>query len=281
VGAERTLLRSPGAHRCRREPLPLRRENLARGARLAGADSTRYVWIENWNGGLAPDDTTHLLRASAADWGLALDLTPLKPPAIHGENGVSQKSEGLGHASHYYSLTRLATTGTLTLGGRALAVTGQSWMDHEFSSGGLGEGLAGWDWFSVQLDDGRELMLYQMRRADGTPEPHSSGTLIARDGRTTHLALADFTIAATGKWKSPHTGAEYPAGWVVRVPAEQLELTLTPLVADQELATTSAAGVTYWEGAVRVAGSRRASSALGAMATSNSPATRADAGILG
>jgi predicted secreted hydrolase len=195
--------------------------------------------------------------AGAEPFSIALDLTPVKPPAIHGDGGVSQKTEGEGNASHYYSLTRLTTRGTLVVGRDSLAVSGQSWMDHEYGSGRLADTHAGWDWFSVQLDDGRELMLYRLRMKDGSPEPLSAGTVVAIDGRTRHLSLTDFDIVASGRWRSPETGADYPNGWRVRVPSEGLDLALEPTVRDQEVLARAMGGIAYWEGSCRVRGSSR------------------------
>lgn len=231
-------------------------ERVARPALgMAGADSARYrTWIGDWSAGLIDDGRTHRLRAPAEDFGLALDLEPLKPPVAHGRDGVSRKSAGVGRASHYYSLTRLAARGTVRVDGREHAVEGEAWMDHEFGSSQMAPGLVGWDWFAVQLDDGRELMLYVLRREDGSPEPESAGTLVAGDGAGRSLPLGAFAIEPRGTWTSPHSGATYPAGWTLRVPGEGIELRLEPVLADQELRTGGIAGVTYWEGAVRVEG---------------------------
>lgn len=232
--------------------------------RLAGADSARYrTWIGDWSVALAPDGHTHELTADSPEFALALDVRPTKPAAIHGEGGVSQKTAGEGNASHYYSLTRCDTRGRLVVAGDTLAVTGTSWMDHEWGSGRLTSAHAGWDWFSVQLDDGRELMLYRLRLKSGAPEPLSAGTVIERDGRTRPLRLADFDVTATGRWKSPATGADYPSGWRVRVPSEALDLTLEPTVKAQELIAHTMGGVVYWEGSCRVRGTSRGTPVTG------------------
>lgn len=222
---------------------------------LAGADSTRYLtWLGDDYVGLEADRRTHRIVARAPEFGLDLRLVPEKPPVIHGTDGVSRKAEGEGQASHYYSLTRLATRGRLVHGRDTLAVEGRSWMDHEWSSSRLRDTHAGWDWFSVQLSDGRDLMLYRLRRKDGEDEPVSSGTLIGADGAARHLARAGFEIRATGSWKSPQSGGHYPSGWIVRVPSAALELTLEPVLADQELRVPTMNGVVYWEGRVRIRG---------------------------
>jgi predicted secreted hydrolase len=185
--------------------------------------------------------------------GDALDVTQVaqKPPAIHGHGGVSRKAACRSCASHYYSLTRVWTRGTVRYAGTRYAVEGLSWMDHEFGSGELQRDQAGWDWFAIQLDDGRELMLYRLRQKDGTVTAQSSGSLIERDGAVHYLPLDAFTVEVLGHWTSPHTGASYPSGWRVRLPGAALDLTLSPTLADQELANTTG-GVSYWEGAVDV-----------------------------
>lgn len=222
---------------------------------IAGADSLRYhVWLDGAYARLGPDGRKQLVRGGGPGFDFTLALATDKPPAVHGENGVSQKSAGAGNASHYYSLTRLATRGTLRLDGDSLAVEGVSWMDHEFGSGRMAATHRGWDWFSVQLDDGRELMLYRLRRRDGVTEPLSSGTLVERDGRTRHLPLSAFAIDSVGTWTSPRTHARYPSGWRLRVPSVGIALTLEPAVPDQELVAKRMGGVAYWEGSVRVRG---------------------------
>jgi predicted secreted hydrolase len=222
---------------------------------MAGAEAKRYrVWIDEWEASL--EGETHHLRATHPEWSLDLKLRSAKPPVIHGRDGISRKAAGPGHASHYYSLTRLRGGGLLRLGKERLAVTGQAWMDHEWGSNQLTPEQVGWDWFSLQLDDGRELMLYLMRRRDGGVDPVSSGTLIEADGRSRHLPLDAFYTRASGEWRSRRTGGRYPSGWSVQVPDANLDLVVTPVLPDQEVVTSGGAGVTYWEGAVRVRGSQ-------------------------
>jgi predicted secreted hydrolase len=148
-------------------------------------------------------------------------------------------------------MTRLRTRGTLAFAGQRFPVEGISWMDHEFGSDELQAGQSGWDWFSIQLDDRREFMLYVLRQKDGSVTPESSGSLIARDGSVTYLPRSAFTVESTGTWTSPHTGGVYPSGWHVRVPSANVDLTLAPTVLDQELSNT-VGGVSYWEGAVDI-----------------------------
>lgn len=225
---------------------------------LAGADSTRYhVWLGASSATLGEDEATHRLRGVAPEFALDLALAPRKPAVVHGKDGVSQKTPGEGRASHYYSLTRMEVEGRLGLGRDTLAVTGLAWMDHEFASHRLADTHAGWDWFSVQLDDGRDLMLYQLRRRDGTVEPLSSGTLVAKDGGTRVLASSEFRVTPRGEWTSPRTGGRYPSGWTIDVPGESLSLTLEPVLADQELVARAMGGIVYWEGRCRVRGTAR------------------------
>jgi predicted secreted hydrolase len=222
-------------------------ERLARPALGAGSSSDRAldVHVDDWTlAGTKP------FRMHARAGGIAISFAQYaeKPPAIHGHDGFSVKAACATCASHYYSMTRLRTSGTLRYGGQTLTVSGLSWMDHEFGSDELQANQSGWDWFSLQLDDRRELMLYRLREKDGSVTPESSGSLVDRDGRVTHLLLADFSIEATGSWKSPHTGGTYPSGWRVRVPRANVDVVLQPTLSDQELANST--GVSYWEGAV-------------------------------
>jgi predicted secreted hydrolase len=212
------------------------------------SDKQLDVRVADWSlSGTAP----FRMHAAANGDAITFEQVAEKPPAIHGHDGISVKAGCATCASHYYSMTRLRTAGTLVYGGQTLAVTGLSWMDHEFGSGELQSNQAGWDWFSIQLDDRRELMLYRLRQKDGSVTPQSSGSLVDAQGHVTHLLLGDFSTDATGTWKSPHTGGVYPQGWRVRVPRAGIDVTLRATVPDQELAD-SAGGVSYWEGAVDV-----------------------------
>jgi predicted secreted hydrolase len=232
-------------------------EKLSRaGLGKAGADESRLrVWIDDWRAETVTDPTgPHNLVARDSTHSLALTLQPMKQAVIHGRDGISRKGAEEGQASHYYSFTRLATSGSLSLNGEQFEVTGTSWMDHEFGSADLGRDLVGWDWFSLQLDDQRELMLYQLRRADGSADPASSGTLVLSDGTTRHLSVADIHIDTGGTWTSPMSKAVYPNRWRLTIPSLDLALDLTPLLDQQELRTSGSTQVTYWEGAVAVSG---------------------------
>lgn len=192
-----------------------------------------------------------VLTALAEGVSLDLRLTPSKPPVIHGENGISQKAEGAGRASYYVSFPRLSVEGKL----KGSDVIGTAWMDHEWFTQQLDAGQRGWDWFSVQLDDGADLMLFDLRRSDGTIDPYSSGTYIAKDGRSTHLKHADFELTPLTYWTSPKTGARYPVKWRIVVPSKNVALECSTPVPSQELVSEEEAGQTYWEGAVSYSGS--------------------------
>jgi predicted secreted hydrolase len=207
------------------------------------------VFNEAWRATTLPDGSWRIAARSGDD-AIDLVLRARKPPAVHGENGVSVKAEGVGYASHYYSMTRLEVSGSVN--GRRC--TGEAWMDHEFGSSALRETQQGWDWFSVQLDNETELMLYVIRRRDGTPDTTSSGSLVTSDGTVIHLRREQMRIEPTARWRSPKSGATYPMGWRIAVPQFRIALTLTPLLENQELMTRQSTQVTYWEGAVGVSG---------------------------
>jgi predicted secreted hydrolase len=204
-----------------------------------------------WTLDLAGEDYELAVEDRARGLAYRLRARPERPRVFQGPGGLSRKSEREGFASLYYSVTRLATEGTVTVGGRTWRVRGRSWMDREIGSSQLAPAQVGWDWFALQLADGRDLMLYLLRRGDGGAD-FAKGTLVEADGTARWLAGGDFTVRATGAWKSPATGATYPAGWRVEVPSAGLALDVAPALADQEDRATLAGGVFYWEGAVRV-----------------------------
>jgi predicted secreted hydrolase len=235
-------------------------EKLSReGLGKAGADESRLrVWIDDWRAEASTEPTgAHTLVAHNETHALALTLQPAKPLVTHGAAGISRKGKEMGQASHYYSFTRLATSGKLTIEGEQFEVSGTSWMDHEFGSAELGTDQVGWDWFSIQLEDDTELMLYRMRRKDGSSDLASSGTAVSPDGRTRHLEVTDFQIESSGTWTSPASKATYPNRWRLKFPSLDLVLDVTPLLADQELRTSRSTRVSYWEGAVAVTGTKR------------------------
>ena len=229
------------------------------GVGWAGASTeTLHVWNDGWSVTLDEGDPrVHRLTAASDDGGLALDLrlAPAGPPVPHGENGYSRKGAEAGNASHYYSFTRLRTTGRLTVGGERFDVAGSSWMDHEFGTSFLEPAQAGWDWFSIQLDDGTDLMVYVLRRVDGARDPRSSGTLVSPEG-VVRLRVGDFRLTPGRRWRSPASGAEYPVAWRIAVPRHGLALDVAAAVDAQELETGRSTGVTYWEGVIDVRGTR-------------------------
>jgi predicted secreted hydrolase len=207
------------------------------------------VFNESWRATTNPDGSWRLVAKQGKD---ALDVTlrTRKAPVVHGENGVSVKAPVAGYASHYYSMTRLEAAGTIN-GQRA---TGQAWMDHEFGSSALRENQQGWDWFSIQLENDMELMLYIIRRNDGSPDVTSSGTLVTSEGRVIHLKREQLRVTTLAKWKSAKSGATYPVAWRVDLPTLNVSLTVRPLMNEQELVTHGSTNITYWEGACDVSG---------------------------
>jgi predicted secreted hydrolase len=229
-------------------------ERLSRaGPGLAGAATDRYrVWNDDWTAHL-DEHGRHVIRAVSHGTGVELVLDEGKAPAVNGINGISQKGQQAGNASHYYSLTRMPTRGTLLIDNERYEVTGDSWMDHEFGTSFLEKEQQGWDWLSIQLSDGRDLMLYQLRRGDGSRDPRSSGTVVDQRGRATHLGADDFSLNAVGTTFTASSGAVYPVHWAIQVPQLQLSLDVTTPLLNQEL-STKGAGVSYWEGLIDVTG---------------------------
>jgi len=217
---------------------------------LAGASASPFrVWIEDWSA--EGDGSSARLRASDGDVALDLELSAAKPVVAQGDRGLSRKGPEPGNASFYYSFTRMPARGIVRLGRETLEVSGEAWMDREWSTSALGSGVEGWDWFALQLDDGRELMFYLLRRRDGAIDPFSAGTLVAADGTTRALAPRDVRVETLAHWTSPRSGVRYPARWRLSVPSAALRLEIEPRLANQELIV----GTRYWEGAVAVAGS--------------------------
>jgi predicted secreted hydrolase len=220
---------------------------------LAGARAEPFrIWVKDWT---ATSERTFPLRLSASADQAAIDLLLQqgKPPVLQGERGLSRKSAEPGNASYYYSLTRMPASGSVTVEGERFEVTGLAWMDREWSTSSLGKDQVGWDWFSLQLSDGWDLMLYRLRRKDGTADPASSGTLIDSRGESRALNPSKFQILPSGEWRSPRSGARYPTRWRLRIPQEDLDLEVRPLLADQELDVS----FRYWEGAVSIEGVHR------------------------
>lgn len=230
----------------------LSREGLGK----AGAETDRLrVWIDRWSVSTddqAPDEQR--LQAATDEFAIDLQVISKKSPALHGQQGISHKGAAPEQASHYYSLTHLATKGEIRVGTETFPVTGLSWMDHEFGSADLGRDMVGWDWFSLQLSDSTELMWYSLRRADGSADPVSSGTLVLADGQSQPLSAQDLTIEPLAHWTSPRSNARYPQRWRLSAPSLGLNLEVASLLADQELNTAHSTRVIYWEGAVSATG---------------------------
>jgi predicted secreted hydrolase len=222
------------------------------GPGIAGASFEQgRVWNGNWQASWDKATASQTLTAVAEGVRFTLRLAPRKTAVIHGESGVSQKAAGAGKASYYVSFPRLAVEGTLN----GSAVTGEAWMDHEWFTHQLEANQRGWDWFSAQLANGAELMLFQLRNLDGGIDGYSAGTYVAPDGRTVHLKRADFELQPLEYWKSPKSGARYPVRWRVAVPSLKIALECEAAIPEQELAPVEKGSPVYWEGAVTYRGS--------------------------
>ncbi|MBW4468020.1 MAG: hypothetical protein KME07_21555 [Pegethrix bostrychoides GSE-TBD4-15B] len=231
-------------------------ERFSRGTLgLAGAEAEPYkVWLEDWSATEAEPGGelgTVRLLAKTAEVSLDLLVEQRLPPVLQGNRGLSQKGQEPGNASYYYSLVQQPTVGTVTVQGKPYAVTGLTWKDHEYSTSALTAGTVGWDWFSMQFDNGSALMLYLLRHEDGTLEDTSAGIYIAASGETTALSRQDWQVKVLERWKSPQNEALYPAKWQIEIPKLDIALQAEPLMPNQELNVATA---TYWEGAVKFAG---------------------------
>lgn len=230
-------------------------ERFSRGAvGLAGAEANPYrVWLEDWSATeVAPGQVR--LRAQTAEVALDLIVEQTRPPVLQGDRGLSIKGVEPGNASYYYSLVQQPTTGSITVKGQTYRVSGLIWKDHEYSTSSLSAGTVGWDWFSMQFDNGSALMLYLLRHEDGTLESTSAGTFVAPSGETMPLSWKDWQVKVLDTWKSPKSGAIYPARWIIEIPKLELTLQGQPLMPNQELNVATA---TYWEGAVEFAGTQQ------------------------
>jgi predicted secreted hydrolase len=228
-------------------------QRYSRGAAgLAGATAAPFrVWLDDWSitASATAADGTWAVEAADRQFGIQLSVTPQKPIVLNGDRGLSQKSAEPGNASYYYSIPRLRTNGSVFVDGTEIPVEGISWLDREWGSSALASNQQGWDWFALQLSDGTDLMFYVLRQNDGTPDPQSAGTWVDAGGGAVHLALEDVELIVTDYWESER-GGRYPAGWEIRIPARDVQLSVKPVLANQELETN----VRYWEGAVDVSG---------------------------
>ncbi len=225
------------------------------GPGIAGASLTEQrCWNGNWQ--VKWNGEQQSLQAVDDFGSVALRLKPEEPLVINGHDGISVK--GPGEASHYLSFTRLTATGKVEVGGQSFAVNGLAWMDHEFFTEPQDATLAGWDWFSIQLNNGEELMLYRLRLTSGAFNPYSSGTFVDRAGNAHHLIASDFQLDAANAWE------KYPMDWTIRVPSLQLNLSEHTTLKAQELVGRNGTTPSYWEGAVTYSGTEQAKPVQGA-----------------
>jgi predicted secreted hydrolase len=234
------------------------------GNHLAGAQAKPFkVWLEDWQI-IQTEDRAEFdlpivsIKAKSDKAEIEFKLESVKPIVLQGEEGLSQKGKQPGNASYYYSYTRLETTGKIILEGKEFSVNGCSWMDREWSTSALSEDQAGWDWFALQFDDNTEIMYYQMRKNDGTPDIFSKGVYVNKDG-TSHLIKKDDVILNVNDyWESP-TGEKYPSGWRFQIPGKEIDITLTPAIKNQLMNVA----VRYWEGSVKIEGTKSGSKTAG------------------
>jgi len=235
-------------------------ERYSRGAAgLAGAQVAPYrIWLEDWeinrmesNG--ANDKNFPVKITAKMEDGTSIDVTvdPIKPLILQGEQGYDRKGEGQGNASYYLSFTRMETEGSITKDGQVFDVSGSSWMDHEWSTSALSENQEGWDWFSIQLSNGYDLMYYQLRNNDGSVSKFTTGSLIGPDGEKTTIGPNDVTLDVRDSWESRHSKSIYPSSWQMKIPKADLTLDLQPLFPDQVMDVS----VRYYEGTLSVSGS--------------------------
>jgi predicted secreted hydrolase len=222
-------------------------------------DGDRVAWINDWTLRLTGPGEFRL-EARDQDFALSLDLAATKDPVFHGEDGVSQKSEGAGRASHYYSFTRLAAKGTIILEGKEIPVHGLSWFDQEWATNQLTENQTGWDWLSLQFEDNTELMLFQIRLKDGGRDRFSHGTWIDAEGNAVPVKNEDSELVPGRIWTSKETGGDYPVEWKLRIPKLDLELDVSAAMEAQELVLRP---ISYWEGSVRASGTREGKAVRG------------------
>jgi predicted secreted hydrolase len=212
------------------------------------ADEKKYdLMIDTWT--VREEKGKHILCAEMKDYKIELELETLKPVAFHGQNGIVDK--GANHANYYYSFTRMKTSGTITVEDEPIKVEGISWMDHEYGTMKLTYPQTGWDWFSVQLDNNCELMIYIIRDDKDAIIDTGGGTFVLPNGKTVWLTKDDIDIKTLKYWYSKKTDSNYPASWEIAIKSLKLKLNVNPVLAHQELDLNP---MPYWEGSVRVNG---------------------------
>jgi len=234
------------------------------GNNLAGAQASPFkVWVEDWQIIQIQNEVLFDLpiinvRAKTENFEIDFILESVKPFVLQGDEGLSQKGKQPGNASYYYSYTRLKTEGKIILEGKEFFVNGFSWMDREWSTSALSEDQKGWDWFALQLDDNTEIMYYQMRKNDGTPDIFSKGVFVDETGSSQLIKKDAVVLKVTGYWESPD-GEKYPSGWNLRIPSKEIDLKITPTVKNQLMDVA----IRYWEGSVKIEGTKSGSKTTG------------------
>lgn len=231
-------------------------ERFGRGAMaLAGVSANPFrAWLDNWTVSAGPAQCGDCLAvditAAAADFQLRLRLSNTRPAVLHGDRGFSRKSSSRGNASYYYSYTRMNTSGEIALNGAAYGVGGQAWFDHEWSTSSLEPEQSGWDWFSLQLSNRSELMVFRLRNRDEPDKDYYYGSLIHPDGVFEPLQKEDLRLSPLATWNSGASGISYPLTWQLDIPDKTLSLLVRPRMANQEMNRS----FRYWEGAISAVG---------------------------
>ena len=216
---------------------------------------TTRIYLKNWL--IVIDEKRHKIRVQSNQFAFDLKMRSLKPVVLHGDRGYSRKGELDENASCYYSYSRLMTDGTLVYKDQTYAVSGSSWMDHEFSTAPLQKNIVGWDWFSLQFSDNTELMVFLLRQTEKSIHPASSGSYIDEDGTKKQLTHKDFKIKVLDNWRSPQSGASYPSKWQLFISDMDMIITITSNINNQEMVTSESTDVIYWEGSVAITGYKR------------------------
>lgn len=228
-----------------------RDQKTCRTGKAGAHENMLWVWNRDWY--VREANGKYHLYAKMAGYELSLILTPKKPPVLHGERGFFQKADG-SHATYYVAFTRLEAKGTLVVGSQPHRVEGLAWHDHEFGTHQLSKQEAGWDWFSIQLDDEQEIMVYLLRNIDGSYDPYSRAVLIKVDGSKEEALLSEIKFEQKSFWESDKTEARYPVSWRIKVPRWNLEVDVEPYVEACELLTPKSTMTAYWEGPIKING---------------------------